>query len=1105
MQAVHSLSIHLLGSFEARSRQQAAPVALRRKTCALLAYLAASGQPQSRQALAEIFCPEVDDPPGALRSILSRIRQRLGANILLSEENRVQFNLAAGWVDCLEFARVLDADLASQPPATLAQTIDLYRGEFLANLTLSESPEFELWLLHERARYQRLYERGLEALVTQLLARGEFEPAIQRAKQLIHSNPLREEAHARLMWLYARSGQRAAALAQFEQCRKILVRELGVEPAIELRSLREEIAAGQARPPPLRAVKTAVSATAHLPGDFVGRAAEMAKLQQAWQSARPGHLPVVLVGAAAGMGKTRLIHEFVAANPTASFLSGEGYESTRTLAYAPWLDVLEARLKALDEATLRQLSAFASDYLSRLLPALARRLGRNKAPVAPIAGGELNRLFTAISEFLLELPATPPLLLFVDNLQWADEASLQLFHFLARRSPPGRALLIGAWRTEEAADAPALQALVSDLQRHSLIQLHLTPLPPPAITTLIAQLWPSLPEGYRPHVCEMLARATGGNPLFITEILRELAPQPSAPPALPVPKSIRELIQRRLSQLPESSRQVIEAMAILGAPASLAQAQQTSGRSEEETVTAIDLALRQGFLQLQAGVGDARYDFSHDLMREGVAGQLSHIRRQLLHRRAAQTLERAGAPAATLAYHWRMAGDMEQEGRYAILAGEQAAAIYANEEAVRYLERALQLVDEPERRIHILERLGEVLQLLGRQQEAESLYRKALALANTVTDRRAQARCQVALGRLMRLRGDYAAALAWLEAARATYATLGDQQGLAQTLGGMGAVYWSQLDYPAALTCFQQQLDLASRLGDQQGIGAALGSMGVVYTEQGDYAQALACYTQRLQIDLERNDQLSLAKTIGNMGILYAEQGEYAHALACYHYLLCVMLTLGDRQNVCVAVGNMISVYIAQGQHGVAERLAQMAITLGRMLNIPLYLCEYLYTSAKLFDSLERYSEACAQNNEALDMAVAIGRADIELPALLLSIRLRLALGEIDVTQATQEVESLLDAWPEDHEQAAILYELWRLDNRLDLHRQRAAQLFRRLHDRTPKITYRQSYAELTGAALPTPPPAPGPPTAVVGSPVGLDVLLDQVDHLIARIEESGA
>lgn len=983
----------------------------------------------------------------------------------------------------------------------------LNRGEFLAGQTLPDAVDFELWLLGELTRLRALWERGLSELAARSIALGRYESAIQWAQQLVQSNPLLEEAHADLIRLYAQTGQRQAALQQYERCSDLLRQELAVEPMPELQALYARVAAGESGAPS----PSTLVATEDLrqPADFVGRDAELAQLHQAWQAARRGQGTVVLLEAEAGGGKTRLAHEFSRSLSEAVFLAGQCYESTRALPYRPWIDILEARLAGLDDATLTKLPALWLEQLMRLLPALAHRLGRDLPTAPPTAGGELERLFTAVTEFLFRLPDTPPLLIFVDNLQWADEASLQLFHFVARRVPrAGRwfsetrgALLMGAFRSEELYDVPALQALVSDLQRDPLLHLRLEPLALESIIILTAQLWPKLPAGYRPQVCAMLGEATGGNPLFVTEVLRELAHTTAPPPTLPVPPSVRDLVHHRLRQLPESARQVTEAIAVLGSPVTLAQARQTSARSDEETVTAIDLGLRWRLLQPAVESHTVHYDFSHDLVREAVVSQLSDVRRRLLHRRAATTLEQAGGQAATLAYHWGMAGDVMKEAHYAALAGEQAAACYANDEAVRYLERALLLITEPERRMEVMRKLGDVWELVGRWAEAEIVFRKALELAESVGDSQTQAQHQVVLGKLMRQQGSYTEALMWLERARAVYETLGDQQGLSEAVGGMGAVYWCQLDYPRALACFEQKLHIAKEVGDRQGASQAVGSMGVVYTELGDYSLALACYGQDLQIATELGDRLRIGKVVGNMGTVYLEQGDYRRGLACYEQQLQIAVESGDRFMTCVSVGNMVPVYAVQGDYSTADRLSRQAIVLGRALNIPLYLCEYLLNKADLYVRQRRYDAGQHLNHEALSVATQIERKDIQFLAEVLSVRLRARLHQIDMPAAIGKLEALLDEWPEDSQQAAVQYEIWRLDPTQATCRQNAADLYRDLYARTPNIKYRQRYTELTRDALPDPTPLPGLPEIVTQNPVDRDALLAQVDQMITELE----
>src|SRR5215510_3928668 len=139
-----SISLRLLGAFELRANHRTSHPALDRKTRAILAYLAATGHPHSRQSLYSLFCQEALDPAGTLRWHLSRIRRQLSPEIILAAKETVQFNRQAAWIDCYSFINALDRHSIEADLEALAGVLDLYRGEFLAGMALSDSPEFEL-------------------------------------------------------------------------------------------------------------------------------------------------------------------------------------------------------------------------------------------------------------------------------------------------------------------------------------------------------------------------------------------------------------------------------------------------------------------------------------------------------------------------------------------------------------------------------------------------------------------------------------------------------------------------------------------------------------------------------------------------------------------------------------------------------------------------------------------------------------------------------------------------------------------------------------------------------------------------------------------------
>ncbi|MCA9929877.1 MAG: hypothetical protein KC419_15440, partial [Anaerolineales bacterium] len=239
---------------------------------------------------------------------LSRIRKQLGADTLITDGSTVRLNFDRVWVDVAAFQAALGgADMAAQPIEQIETAVSLYRADLLDDLTLNDAPEFELWLLGRRAQMRHLRERGLMALIQRQIDCGQFDAALLTAQQLVQHNPLLEDAHAQLIRLYARTGQRRAALQQYAQCRTLLQQELAIEPGEALQTLAASLEAERPFPPhitPQTAVSFPLSPTA---SDFVGRTAELTALQTAWQQAQAGQGGVIMIAAQAGGGKTRLV------------------------------------------------------------------------------------------------------------------------------------------------------------------------------------------------------------------------------------------------------------------------------------------------------------------------------------------------------------------------------------------------------------------------------------------------------------------------------------------------------------------------------------------------------------------------------------------------------------------------------------------------------------------------------------------------------------------------------------------------------------------------------------------------------------------------------
>ena len=238
------VSIQLLGSFTALD-SDGNSVTLRRKTRALLAYLATSDERPSRQQLIDLFCAEASDPAGVLRSLLSRIRRQLHGELILVDGSLVTLNENVVTIDCRQFAAIVEAAVDA---SALAAAAELYRGDFLAGLSLRDAPAFEFWLLAERNRWRAQYELVLQRLTEMSATNGDLDNAISFARKWLTLNPLLELAHGYLITLFAQTGRFDAARQQYEQCRQILATELAVEPNETLRQLFADVQKGQLRP-----------------------------------------------------------------------------------------------------------------------------------------------------------------------------------------------------------------------------------------------------------------------------------------------------------------------------------------------------------------------------------------------------------------------------------------------------------------------------------------------------------------------------------------------------------------------------------------------------------------------------------------------------------------------------------------------------------------------------------------------------------------------------------------------------------------------------------------------------------------------------------------
>ena len=907
------------------------PLAIsRRQVRALLYHLVAGQDPVPRERLCFLFWP--DRPEAAARRMLTGLLSHLQRTlpvpgVLLAEDDRVCLDPDRIWSDTAAFEQL------SAQPGTLRQATDLYRGPFLDGFSLSNSPEFEIWAAVERQAWEQRYLEALAALIEFHADREDYAAAIACVRDYLATDELAEDMHRRLIEFHAATGDRGSALHQYEHLVAILERELGVGPLPETEAVYRAIL--ETRPLP-EAVLAATPRWTTLPSldvGLVGRRAALSKLDKAFDRACHGRGGAVLISGEPGIGKSRLTEAFASRlREDALLLVGTAHRDTQTTPFQPIIEALRPALRA-GHAWFDAPPCCLAEA-SLLLPEL-RTLYTTSPPSTAEGAQTRTRLFEALSNLALALAAGPhPLVLCLDDLQWADETTLDWLAYLGRRAGDCRILLVGAYRTEDAGVVAELRRNLSRLG--DLTELELRGLDQAAILQAIRNLHGGKSVRGDSLAAARLQEATGGNPFFILETLRSLLDLERPMQALanfddlPLPDSVMEVVETRVGHLNSRARQVLEAASVLGQAFPFELVRQTSGRGEMETLDALDELVARHLLAEQMG----EYRFRHELIRMAVYRGLSHHRRRLLHRRAGQALEDVRREdLAALAWHFERAGDQCQAAQYALQAGREAKTIFAHGEARGHFDRALdllqeeaELIKEPEGlaanrrlRIEAFHERGWVLRLLGdmeaydrdleevarlaqllqdrrtlahlrwreaythrwfcRYPQARQAAEEGLSLSRQDGDRLLEARCWREVGMAHREAGNYDAARTALEGSLALFADLGEVGYRIHTLGNLATLHWYLQDYALSMDLARQALKVCDEANLPLQRRLPLGDLGAAAAARGDVDLARRCLDESLSIARETADRTQEILCLLHLGWLGIRQGQPAEAL----------------------------------------------------------------------------------------------------------------------------------------------------------------------------------------------------------------------------------
>lgn len=768
------------------------------KAQALLCYLAVTGRAHTRPTLAGLLWGDMPETSARmnLTQTLSNLNHLLGAHLTITRQ-AIAFNREQPyWLDVECFEANINSAASSVAVEPLREAVELYRGDFLEGFYVHSAPEFEEWALAQRARLRELALQALYRLAVYHTQQGQVGQAlaVNYTTRLLALEPWREEAHRQLILLLALAGQRSAALAQYETCRQLLADELGVEPDKETKALYEKIKAGTLTSRdriedrsgsenrvsfPTFQARSSIFQPSSASSPFVARERELTQLDELMAQVVAGQGRLIFVIGEAGIGKTRLVEEFarraqeqypdlIVAGGQCNAYGGMGDP------YLPFREILalltgdiEARwaagtisqeharrLYALLPETVQALVNMGPDLIDIFISGAA--LTTRAAAAAPVGADWLTSLQQLVSRqtsspvsthltqsallaqythVLRALAGQRPLLLILDDLQWADTGSINLLFHLGRRLEGQHLLVVGIYRPSDVAlgrsiagtglpERHPLEPLIGELQRQfGSVQIDLGQAEGRRFIESFLETEPNrLDAAFR----DALYRQTRGHALFTVETLRGLQERGDLVrdeqgrwgvgaslnwKTLPV--RVEGIIGERINRLPARLQEALKAASVEGEFFTAEVVARVQGVDERQMVRQLSsvLAKKHHLVQVQdsqrlSGQPLSRYRFEHILFQKYLYQSLDETERVYLHEAVGRALEQlhgeqAETIAIQLARHFQAAGMAAKAVGYLQKAGEQAVRSYVNREAVDFFNDALALLqtlaDTPER------------------------------------------------------------------------------------------------------------------------------------------------------------------------------------------------------------------------------------------------------------------------------------------------------------------------------------------------------------------------------------------------------------------------
>ncbi|MGD2176662.1 MAG: tetratricopeptide repeat protein [Anaerolineae bacterium] len=720
--------------------------------------------------------------------------------------------------------------------------------------------------------------------------------------------------------------------------------------------------------------------------EFVGRESELAKLEHQLTAAIGGQGKVVLVSGEAGIGKTSLVERFLAlaaqCHPRVSIAKGQCSERFgHGEAYLPFIEALRMLLSGEEKKSVRDkvldIALETAPSWLEAIPAVGQALRASFETAQAVRtrfGGETSQVTAPDPEHVLQeyagvltrLSQENALLLFVDDLQWSDDASVDLLVHLSRRIGGNRILILGTYRPSDVdvgrdGQPHPLRKALLDMRRYNVCQeMALDRLGRQECAALVSSEFPD--HDFPASLLDLLFRHSEGNALFITEMLRLLREDGliqerdgtwhlvQSVEDLPMPQSVASVVVMRIDRLKADLRRALRYASTQGErflSTVLAEVLEMDELGLEERLDVAErihrLIRSRGELELGWELATV-YQFTHVLFQDILYDHLKPKERVLLHRRTGLALEKlygqsADDIAPQLAAHFTEARLFDKALHYSLIAGRQAQRLYAVKEAIAHYEHArtlLQRVESTrEQRLCIEEGLGDMLTLQGEHDAALAHFERARSLLSGepgLSRRLADVCRKTAM--LHERKGEYQAAFSWLEQGLSVLADDTALEVARIRLAGAG-IYSRQGKHRQALDWCESGLAIARQRSSQPVLAHATYLLGTIHGHLGRCEEEIACARQSLALYEELGDPVGQIKALNNLGVATMEGGDWEAAIDHYRRGIGLGEKIGDVNSVAIMTHNLGNILLQQGHLGAAVRAYERCLSIWGAIGFP--------------------------------------------------------------------------------------------------------------------------------------------------------------------------